>query len=162
MMRTAICVVSGIALAMLLLPATAAAQTSNGKIVGVVQDASGAVLPGVSIVVRNLGTSTTRDTITDDRGQFDISGLAPGRYQIDVELQGFRKFSQSPVTVQVNQETRVNPMLAVGTVAETITVAAEGIAVQTTTSAVGKVVCPTSRSTGFRESATQSRGRASP
>ena len=129
-----------VALCVLLLATTAAAQTSTGKIVGLVQDSSGAVLPGVSIVVRNLGTSTTRDTVTDDRGQFEISGLAPGRYQIDVELQGFRKFSQSPVTVQVNQETRVNPTLAVGAVAETITVAAEGIAVQTTTSAVGKVV----------------------
>jgi len=129
-----------VALCVLLLATTAAAQTSTGKIVGLVQDSSGAVLPGVSIVARNLGTSTTRDTVTDDRGQFEISGLAPGRYQIDVELQGFRKFSQSPVTVQVNQETRVNPTLAVGAVAETITVAAEGIAVQTTTSAVGKVV----------------------
>src|SRR5262245_34537694 len=130
----------GIGLAAIVLPALARAQTSTGKIVGVVQDSSGAVLPGVSIVIRNLGTGTTRDAVTDDRGQFDISGLAPGRYQIDAELQGFRKVSQSPVTVQVNEETRVNPMLAVGTVAETITVAAEGIAVQTTTSAVGKVV----------------------
>ena len=120
--------------------ATASAQTSTGKIVGVVQDTSGAVLPGVAIVIRNLGTATSRDTVTDDRGQFDVSGLAPGRYQVEAELQGFRKFSQGPVTVQVNQETRVNPMLAVGAVAETITVAAEGILVQTTSSVVGKVV----------------------
>src|SRR4249920_3138804 len=124
----------------LLLPAIAPAQTSAGKIVGVVQDSSGGVLPGVSIVVKNLGTGTTRDAVTDDRGQFDVSGLAPGRYQVDAELQGFRKFSQGPVTVQVNQETRVNPALSVGAVAETVTVTAEGILVQTTTSAVGKVV----------------------
>src|SRR6266487_2758400 len=120
--------------------ATASAQTSTGKIVGVVQDTSGAVLPGVAIVIRNLGTATSRDTVTDDRGQFDVSGLAPGRYQVEAELQGFRKFSQGPVTVQVNQETRVNPTLAVGAVAETINVAAEGILVQTTSSVVGKVV----------------------
>src|SRR4029077_13431102 len=56
------------------------------------------------------------------------------------ELQGFRKFSQGPVTVQVNQETRVNPTLSVGNVQETLTVTAEGILVQTTTSMVGKVV----------------------
>src|SRR6185503_7029325 len=71
---------------------------------------------------------------------FDVSGLAPGRYQVDAELQGFRKFSQGPVTVQVNQETRVNAMLAVGNVQETLTVTAEGLLVQTTTSVVGKVV----------------------
>lgn len=124
----------------LALAGAAFAQTSTGKVIGVVQDTSGAVLPGVSIVIRNLGTGTSRDAVTDDRGQFDVSGLAPGRYQIDAELQGFRKFSQGPVTVQVNQETRVNPTLSVGAVAETITVAAEGILVQTTTSVVGKVV----------------------
>jgi len=131
---------AGFALAVLILPALALAQTSTGKIVGVVQDSSGGVLPGVSIVVRNLGTGTSRDTITDDRGQFEVSNLAPGRYQVDAELQGFRKFSQGPVTVQVNQETRVNPTLSVGALQETITVAAEGILVQTTNSVVGKVI----------------------
>ena len=130
----------GIALLFVSVAATLSAQTSTGKIVGVVQDTSGAVLPGVSIVVRNLGTGTSRDAVTDDRGQFDISGLAPGRYQVDAELQGFQRFTQGPVTVQVNQETRVNPTLAVGTVAETITVQAEGILVQTKSSVVGKVV----------------------
>jgi hypothetical protein len=130
----------GIGLAVILLPTLARAQTSTGRIVGVVQDSSGGVLPGVSVVIKNIGTGTTRDAVSDERGQFDVSGLAPGRYQVDAELQGFRKFSQSPVVVQVNQETRVNPVLSVGAVAETITVAAEGLLVQTTSSVVGKVV----------------------
>jgi len=121
-------------------PAPAGAQTSAGKIVGVVQDSSGAVLPGVSIVVRNLGTGAARDTISDDRGQFDVSGLAPGRYQVDAQLQGFSKFTQGPVSVLVNQETRVNPTLSIGNVQETLTVTAEGLLVQTTSSMVGKVV----------------------
>ena len=129
-----------VAVAFLLASPAVRAQTSTGKIVGVVSDSSGGVLPGASIVIRNLGTGTTRDAVADDRGQFDVSGLAPGRYQIDAELQGFRKFSQGPVTVQVNEETRVNPVLSVGTVAETITVAAEGLVVQTKSSVVGKVV----------------------
>src|SRR5437762_6807094 len=139
-MRARTIVLFAVALFVLLVPVLARAQTSAGKIVGVVQDSSGGVLPGVAIIVRNLGTGTSRDAVTDDRGQFDVSGLAPGRYQVDAELQGFRKFSQSPVVVQVNQETRVNATMSVGAVAETITVAAEGILVQTTTSVVGKVV----------------------
>ncbi len=133
-------VVLGTALAILLLPAIALGQTSTGKIVGVVKDTSGGVLPGVAVVVRNLGTGTSRETVTNDRGQFEVSSLPPGRYQLDAELQGFRKFSQSPVAVQVNQETQVNPVLSVGAVSETITVQGEGILVQTTTSMVGKVV----------------------
>jgi hypothetical protein len=138
--RTQVLLLLATGLSVLLLPAIARSQTSSGKLVGVVQDSSGGVLPGVSIVVKNLGTGTSRDTVTDDRGQFDLAGLAPGRYQVDAELQGFRKFSQGPVTVQVNQETRVNPTLSVGTVAETVNVTAEGMLVQTTTSVVGKVV----------------------
>jgi hypothetical protein len=133
-------VLLGIAFAVFLLPPSARSQTSTGKVVGVVQDSSGGVLPGVSIVIKNLGTGTSRDTVTDDRGQFEVSGLAPGRYEVDAELQSFRKFSQSPVSVQVNQETRVNPTLSVGAVSETLTVTAEGLMVQTTTSSVGKVV----------------------
>jgi len=127
-------------LLVLLLPAAGRGQTSAGKIIGVVQDSSGGVLPGVSIVIRNLGTGNSRETLTDDRGQFDVAGLAPGRYQVDAELQGFRKFSQGPVTVQVNQETRINATLSVGNVQETLTVTAEGVLVQTSTSVVGKVV----------------------
>ena len=130
----------GVGFALFLLPAFVSAQTSAGKITGIVQDTSGGVLPGVSIVVKNLGTGTSRDAVTDDRGQFEISGLPPGRYQVDAELAGFRKFSQGPITVQVNQETRVNATLSVGNVQETLTVTAEGLLVQTTSSVVGKVV----------------------
>ena len=120
--------------------ATAFAQISTGKIVGLVQDSSGGVLPGVSITIRNVDTGTSRDAVTNDRGQYEVPGLQPGRYQVGAELQGFRRFSQGPVTVQVNQETRVNATLAVGALEETITVQAEGSLVQTTTSAVGKVI----------------------
>jgi outer membrane receptor protein involved in Fe transport len=120
--------------------ATAFGQISTGKIVGLVQDSSGGVLPGVSITIRNVDTGTSRDAVTNDRGQYEVPGLQPGRYQVGAELQGFRRFSQGPVTVQVNQETRVNATLAVGALEETITVQAEGSLVQTTTSAVGKVV----------------------
>ena len=121
-------------------PLIAAAQTSGGRIVGVVQDSAGGVLPGVTVVVRNLATSISRETVTNDRGQYEVTGLQPGQYQVEAELVGFRRYSQGPITVQVNQSTRVDPALQVGDVNETITVVAAGIAVQTTTSSLGKVV----------------------
>jgi len=117
----------GIGLAVGLLPAGAWAQTSSGKIVGAVKDSSGGLLPGVTIVAKNLATGTKRDTVTNDRGEFELSGLAPGRYQLDAELSGFRSYSQGPVTVRVNEETRVDPTLSVGALNETVTVEAEGI-----------------------------------
>jgi hypothetical protein len=106
----------------------------------VVQDNSGGALPGTSIVVRNIATGVQRTTVTNERGQYEVAALQPGQYQVEAELQGFRRYVRGPITVQVNQETRVDATLEVGAVSETITVAAEGIAVQTTTSSLGKVV----------------------
>ena len=125
---------------MLSLPPVARAQTSGGRILGVVEDASGGLLPGVTVVVRNLATAIAREAVTNDRGQYEMAALPPGQYQVEAELTGFRRYSQGPVTVQVGQATRVDAMLQVGALNETITVVAAGIAVQTTTSSLGKVI----------------------
>ena len=69
-----------------------------------------------------------------------MPALPPGRYQIEGELTGFKRHSRGPITVQVNQETRVDFPMELGTIEETITVVAEGLVVQTTTSTVGRVV----------------------
>src|SRR3989475_54947 len=124
----------------LLSSSTATAQVSSGKVLGVVTDNSGGVLPGASIVVRNLGTGVTRDTVSNDRGQYEVLGVQPGRYQIDAEVSGFRRVSHGPIVIQVNQETRLDIVLQLGEVAETITVQGTGTVVQTTTATIGKVV----------------------
>jgi outer membrane receptor protein involved in Fe transport len=124
----------------LVLPAAGSAQVSSGKILGAVQDESAGVLPGVAIVIRNLDTGVTRETVTNDRGRYEVPGLQPGRYQVQAELTGFRRYTQGPIVVQVNEESLVNVILPVGEVAETIQVEAQGIVVQTTTATLGKVV----------------------
>jgi outer membrane receptor protein involved in Fe transport len=125
---------------LVILAAPASAQVSSGKITGAVQDNSGGVLPGVTVVARNVGTNNTRETVTNERGQYEIAALPPGRYQIEGELTGFKRYQRGPITVQVNQETRVDIQLELGALEETIQVTAEGLLVQTTTSAVGAVV----------------------
>lgn len=127
-------------MAVLILPPLVLAQTSAGKIVGAVQDASGGVMPGVTIVVTNIATGITREAVTNERGQYEVPGLQPGQYQVEASLEGFRRYSQGPVVVQVNAETRVDAVLEVGAVSEVVQVEAAGIAVQTTTSTLGKVV----------------------
>jgi hypothetical protein len=126
--------------AMLLLPAGASAQVSSGKIVGLVQDNSAGVLPGATIVARNLATGVSRDATTNDRGRYEIAGLQPGRYQVEAELTGFRRTSQGPVAVTVNEETRLDFVLQLGEVAENITVQGESSTVQTNTATIGKLV----------------------
>ena len=113
---------------------------SSGKILGAVLDESAGALPGVTIVVRNLETGVSRETVTNTRGRFEVPGLQPGRYQVEAELAGFSRFSQGPVSVQVNEESLVNISLKVGQLAETINVVGQGLIVQTTTATLGKVI----------------------
>jgi hypothetical protein len=122
------------------LPVAASAQVSSGKIVGVVQDKSSGVLPGATIVARNLATGVARDAVTNDRGRYEIPGLPPGRYEIEAELTGFRRTTQGPVTVAVNDETRLDFLLELGELAENITVTGLGSSVQTTTATIGKLI----------------------
>ena len=126
--------------AVLLVPAAGLAQVSSGKILGAVQDESAGALPGVTIVVRNVETGVSRETVTNTRGRFEVPGLQPGRYQVEAELTGFSRYSQGPVAVQVNEETLVNINLKVGQLSETINVVAQSSIVQTTTATLGKVI----------------------
>src|SRR5687768_12180557 len=92
------------AIAVCCLTSVAWGQVSTGKIIGTIQDTSGGTLPGVTILVRNLGTNITREAVTNERGQYEVPALPPGRYQIEGELTGFKRHSRGPITVQVNQE----------------------------------------------------------
>ncbi len=78
------------AAAAILCAAHAAAQTNKGAIDGTVTDTSGAVIPGATVTVVNLGTGETFRTVTSDRGTFSFPILDPVEYRITVELQGFK------------------------------------------------------------------------
>ena len=70
-------------------PTPATAQTTNGVISGIVSDAQGAVLPGVTLTLRNTETGLTRTLVTETDGIYRAGGLPPGPYSIRAELQGF-------------------------------------------------------------------------
>src|SRR4051794_3119650 len=69
--------------------ASAAGQVTTADIVGRVLDASGAVLPGVTVTVENLGTHDTRVVPTNESGDYTFTLLPIGRYSVKIELQGF-------------------------------------------------------------------------
>src|SRR5690242_17186578 len=71
--------------------AMAFAQTNRGGISGVVKDQSGAVIPGASLTVVNVGTNETRKVKSTDLGGFTVVDLDPVTYKITVEAQGFKK-----------------------------------------------------------------------
>jgi len=84
------------------------AQLGTGTISGTVLDQSGAVLPGASITVTNTGTGFMRQTVSSETGDYRLAGLLPGTYELAVELSGFSRFVRSGLTLQVDQNARID------------------------------------------------------
>ena len=105
-------------------PVLAQSQAANGSIEGTVSDASGGVLPGVTVTVANVDTGAVRSVVTNENGLFRAPLLPLGTYRVTAELQGFKKFEQVGITLAAGQTVSVNVSLSVGELNETVTVSA--------------------------------------
>jgi hypothetical protein len=119
---------------------TAGAQSFTGRILGTVKDTSDAVIPQAAITVTNIATNIRTETRADSSGNYVFPQLPPGQYRIEVEAPGFKKFVREGVTLAVEQQARVDILLAVGQVTESVVVSANASLLETATSSVGKVV----------------------
>ena len=114
------CAIGGVSLIYCLLPAVAAAQSS---ILGVVADASGAVLPGVTVEAASPALiEKLRTTVTDEEGRYVLTNLRPGPYTVSFTLEGFSPFVRDGLTLPADFAATVNAVLSLGTLAETVTV----------------------------------------
>ena len=109
------------------------AQGGIAEINGVVLDQSQAVLPGVTVVVTNAGTSAERTVVTGPDGRFIVPTLTPGVYNVSVELAGFQPQTRDNVDLRVGQEVTLSFALAVGGLAENLTVTGQAPVVEVTT-----------------------------
>src|SRR5688572_17829246 len=119
--------------AVALWPAAASAQAS---ITGVVRDASGAVLPGVTVEAASpVLIEKARTAVTDGGGQYRIVDLRPGTYAVTFSLVGFSTVKREGIELSGSFAATVNADLRVGTVEETITVTGESpvVDIQNTT-----------------------------
>ncbi|HLG59238.1 MAG TPA: carboxypeptidase regulatory-like domain-containing protein [Vicinamibacterales bacterium] len=124
-----------LALGILSLPSLAHAQ-ALGTVAGVVKDASGGVLPGVTVEAASPALiEKVRTVVTDGTGQYRIINLTPGTYSVTFTLTGFNTVKREGVGVSVNVTTSVDAELRVGTVQETITVSGESPIVDVQSSA---------------------------
>ena len=128
------------ALTLLLNSASTFGQSSTGTIVGTIRDSSGAVLPGVSVTIRNEGTNSTRDVVTGASGDYSAPLLPPGSYEVSAALTGFGKKVARNIQLQVNQTVRMDFALPVATLQEDVQVSATAPLIQTDTSSIGQVV----------------------
>jgi hypothetical protein len=111
-----------------------------GEITGRVTDPSGAVIPGASVTLTNVNTSAVRNVVTTEAGAYTFPSIAPGSYRLRTELPGFKTAVSEPFEVQVQQVVRLDVVLQVGQVSETVEVAAAADLLQAETAAVGAVV----------------------
>ncbi len=119
------------------------AQTTTGAIFGTVSDSTGAVVPGVAVTATNLATNFSRTATADASGRYQIQYLPLGTYRVEVAAQGFKKFSQSGIVLEVDRNARVDPKLEIGSVTEVVDVTADAPLVETTNAALGHTVTNT-------------------
>src|SRR5579864_1798269 len=126
------------AAAISLLASAASAQTTTGRLVGVIEDAQGAVLPGVTVTVTSPQLQGTSTSVTDATGQYRFPALPPGTYAVKAELQSFKTFEEDNVRVAIDQTVTLNVKMRLANVTETVNVVAAAPVIDTT-SAVGGV-----------------------
>jgi hypothetical protein len=120
---------------------SASAQTSNsGTVTGSVSDSSGALIPGASIVLKDPSTKTTRTTVTNQGGQFVLSDVQPGTYNITAAKAGFSTDNIAGLIVSVGTQTTANFKMAVGAESTTIEVQASNADIQTLSATTGTTV----------------------
>jgi hypothetical protein len=123
-------------LALLLLPLGQFGQTDRGTIVGIVTDASGAVVPGASVTATRAGTNTTFHTTSTPTGNFTIPALHPGEYSLTIEAPGFKTYRQTNLIVIAGGTTRADAALEIGAVTESVNVVSTVAQLQTATAEV--------------------------
>jgi hypothetical protein len=119
---------------------TAQAQGTTGSILGTVKDSTGGVLPGATVSVLHVDTNVSRTATTDERGEFALEFLPLGTYRVEISLDGFRRFVQHGIVLEVNRSARVDTVLAVGGSEENIEVTADAPIVETSRVALGRTV----------------------
>src|SRR5262249_9124529 len=93
---------------------------------GILTDPSGAVIPGVSVTLENIGTNASRNTLTDETGTYQILQVQPGAYRIRAELTGFKTIVRENIELLVNTPTTLDLKFeSVGQLSETVDVSAQ-------------------------------------
>ena len=133
-----------------------AAQATFGTIRGAVRDAAGGFVPGVSVTVTNQATNVRRTVVSDDRGNYEVTHLNPGIYQVSAELSGFKKFVHDEIDVRSLETVRIDIRLEIGELSTEVTVESGAPVVDPET----PIIAQSRTSTQMRDLPTQIRGQA--
>jgi hypothetical protein len=120
--------------------ATAGWSQDNATITGTITDSSGALVPNATVNVSNPATGQMRSAVSNDAGAYRFANVGVGTYTLTVIAQGFEKFTRTGIVVNVAQTVEADAALKVGSAAQTVTVAADALQVQTETSEVSTLI----------------------
>lgn len=115
-------------------------QAATASISGRVTDASGAVIAGAPVTIRNVGTTFVQTASTDAQGRYSVPDLPIGTYQVQASKTGFQTAVRSNIVLEVGSSPVVDFQLAVGQASQTVEVSAAVSQVETTTAAVSSLV----------------------
>ena len=117
----------------------AMAQVS-GVIQGIVADAQGGVLPGVTFTLRNTETGVVRTSVSESDGQYRFTGLQPGEYDLKAELPGFATVAVDRMTITIGLQLKQDIKMQVQNLQETVTVTGEAPVIEVTKAEVAQVI----------------------
>ena len=116
------------------------AQGSAGRIQGGVTDQTGGAVAGATVTILDTQRNITRTLMTDSTGQYNAPNLLPGAYTVSAAFQGFKTAERSGITLEVNQELRIDLTLQPGEQTQKVTVTGELPLVETTNAVVGGTI----------------------
>jgi Carboxypeptidase regulatory-like domain len=128
--------------ALLLIAAFPAPAQVTSMISGTVTDSKGSVVPGAQVIVTNTDTNIVHPAQTKDDGSYAVPLLPVGTYKIEVQKEGFEKYVQSGIVLQLNTNPAMNVVLQIGSVMQTVEVQADAAMVETQSTGVGQVIQP--------------------
>jgi hypothetical protein len=129
-----------VAIALLAVVGCWAQGTGAATLVGTITDTSGAVVPGAKVTVMNTGTAFISEASANAEGGYYIPYLIPGTYRMTIEGQGFKKYVRDGITLRTNEQPRIDVVLEVGALTETISVEASAPLLETETATAGQVM----------------------
>jgi hypothetical protein len=112
----------------------------TGAVSGTVHDSSGAAIPGASVTITEVTTNVGHGVLSSTTGQYTFLSLVPGRYKIVVAAAGFKGSTIENIDVKVNDQLRFDLTLSVGDVAQSVSVDANAVQVQTSSTQMGGTI----------------------
>lgn len=132
-------------LCLVLTAGNALAQTGSGQVGGIVQDATKALIPGVTITLTNTATGVVTTQISNETGAYGFASVPPGTYKLTAELAGFRQAVANDLQVGTNAQVRWDFTLEVGALSSAIEVSVQADQLQTESTASVGLVLPEQR-----------------